>query len=79
VLEELVMTALGTVKEVQGKLLVFGRGLVDLLGCRVEIWIADAGFSAKAGDAIAEPVREEEEFRCGEENVAWLLVRMSFC
>jgi hypothetical protein len=53
--------------------------LVDLLGRRVEMWIADAGFSAKAGDAKGEPHREDEGFRCGEENVAWLLVRMSFC
>ena len=64
------VTALGAVQEVQRELLVFGRGLGDLLGCRVHVGVADASFFAEVGDAKAEKRCEEEGSRCGEEDIA---------
>lgn len=69
------MSALGTVEEVHGKLLVLGRGLGDLLGGSVGIGVADAGIFAEAGHAQAVPEGKEEGPRCGEDDVAWLLIR----
>jgi hypothetical protein len=62
--------ALGAVQEVHGKLLVLGRGLGDLLRCRVDVGVADASFSAEGWDTKGMPQREEESSRCGEEDVA---------
>lgn len=64
------VSTLSAVQEVHGKLLVLGRGLGDLFGSCVDIWVADAGFFAEAGDAKRMPHREEEGSRCGEEDVA---------